>query len=391
MICRHPPAQKWNPLEIPSLPPLPEQCIYKRLENGSNHSGHNTSSNSIVRHVSTKGYRLVSGHLSSQVSKAGQASRGNNIQPSRIGNSPFGKFSPRALQNGPPSLSCSSSEDSFRLRTGIPDGSIPPTMSEVEVSSILLNLVLSDSMMNLHKDHNFESCTVCVCNSNIKGADAGVFLPDALVPGIEEPQYKCTCGFSAVVNRSRSQFAGLFYEDEVDITGLYYDPMEGKAKTTLMLDAKRESSSCNFIDLLVDLLRSQATYIMSSSNIFSRSDLRVLSHLPQVRDVFKTDACHIVYLALKSGKMALDSYQKLNLESLEHRTGRHTLHEWQFQLAEVPSNNQDVVKFLRLLQPILQESVQKKPKGFRDVGSNVFCFGSSDLETVPSTSWSWNR
>ena len=355
VICRHPSAVRYNPLDIPTIPPLPSDCIYKRLD--ANLNG-NANQSGIVRQMNLKGYRLVSSHPAGQVSKCG--SRGS--LPSRSNNSPFGRFSPpRAHQpNGPPSLS---SEDSFRMRTvATTTGVMGKTMSDVEISSILLNLVLSDSMLNLHKDHNFESCTVCVCNSNIKGADAGVFLPDALVPGIEEPQYKCTCGFSAVINRSRSQFAGLFYEDEVDITGLFYDPLEGKAKTTLMLDLKRTNSSTNFIDLLIDLLRSQSTYIMSSSSIFSRSDLRVLHQLPQVRDVFKTDACQIVYLALKSGKMALDSYQKLNLEYPEHRIARHTLHEWQFNLTDVPYNNQGVVKFLRILQPILQESVQKKPK-----------------------------
>lgn len=363
MVCRHPSSTKYNPLDIPTLPPLPNECIYKRSETDSIHSG-NSSQNSIVRHLNSKGYRLISSHLQGQVSSksANSSSRGNG-QPARMVNSPFGgRFSPRAhLQNGPPSLS---SEDSFRMRTVIPaNGSTVSTMAaDTEVSSILLNLVLSDSLLNLHKDHNFESCTVCVCNNNIKGADAGVFLPDALVPGIEEPQYKCTCGFSAVINRSRSQFAGLFYEDEVDITGLYYDPMDGKSKTTLMLDVKRANSETNFIDLFVDLLRSQSTYIMSSSSIFSRSDLRVVHQLPQIRDVFKTDACQIVYLALKSGKMALDCYQKLNLDSIDHRVARHTVHDWQFKVADVPCNNQDVVKFLRLLQPILQESVQKKPK-----------------------------
>lgn len=91
---------------------------------------------------------------------------------------------------------------------------------------------------------------------NIRGADAGVYLmnntndrslsgismpqpgspyPGAMVhpplygmlspqhhpqtPAIEEDSVRCSCGFSAVVNRRMSHRSGLFYEDEMEITG----------------------------------------------------------------------------------------------------------------------------------------------------------------------------
>lgn len=69
--------------------------------------------------------------------------------------------------------------------------------------------------MNLLKDCNFDSCCICVCNMNIKGADVGVYIPDPT----QEAQYRCTCGFSAVMNRKFGNNSGLFLEDELDIIG----------------------------------------------------------------------------------------------------------------------------------------------------------------------------
>lgn len=66
---------------------------------------------------------------------------------------------------------------------------------------------------------------------NIRGADSGVYLwgsplspdspspsPNPGAPPDEEP-IRCSCGFSAVVNRRLAHRAGLFYEDEMEITG----------------------------------------------------------------------------------------------------------------------------------------------------------------------------
>lgn len=50
---------------------------------------------------------------------------------------------------------------------------------------------------------------------NIRGADAATYLNEVSAGwgegGDEEPP-RCTCGFSAVVNRRRAHRAGLFYE-----------------------------------------------------------------------------------------------------------------------------------------------------------------------------------
>lgn len=52
-----------------------------------------------------------------------------------------------------------------------------------EVNSVLVNILLYDTALNVFRDHNFDSSSVCVCNAdtqkigNIRGADSGVYVP----------------------------------------------------------------------------------------------------------------------------------------------------------------------------------------------------------------------
>lgn len=140
--------------------------------------------------------------------------------------------------------------------------STPSVQRTPEASSLLVNILLADTALNIFRDHNFDSCTLCVCNAglkvvgNIRGADAGVYLMNSSsdrsltgvniqqpgspyhsnmvqpplygilspqhhpqIAAIEEDSVRCSCGFSAVVNRRMAHRSGLFYEDEMEITG----------------------------------------------------------------------------------------------------------------------------------------------------------------------------
>ena len=120
----------------------------------------------------------------------------------------------------------------------------------------MLNIILGDSLLNVFRDHNFDSCSVCVCVSDgqncvgtIRGPDALFYLPEATnstvsnqntttsmnpnqypnigglgsgfmpTTGQDDESCRCNCGFSAIVNRRLSHQAGLFYEDEAEIVG----------------------------------------------------------------------------------------------------------------------------------------------------------------------------
>ena len=277
----------------------------------------------------------------------------------------------------------------------------------MEVCSVIVNIALSDSILNLHKDHNFDSCTICVCNMNIKGADAGIFLPESLIPGLDEPQYKCTCGFSAMVNRRKSQYSGLFYEDEVEVTGLHYEPLEVfRQRRGLpavseydkqvhgLLGSLTHGELTPVASLLLELVRGQCSYTVSSSSflfktlyselihgrrinkslsslISSDSSLNVVQRSSPPKEleagsIVQSDCCEIAFLAVVQGKSILESFPRIPPAVVKNENRKKTrnsvLHEWQFWPTEAPDNNHDAVKFLRSLQPIIQESVQKKPK-----------------------------
>ena len=121
---------------------------------------------------------------------------------------------PRSVGGGPPSLASphhhhhqqqhqhhqhnhlhNHSVNSVRsVATPMSAASPPPT-----ANSLTVNLVLSDSLLNLYRDINFNSCTMCVCTNdgNIRGGESLLYLPDIN----SEEDYDCKCGYSAVVNR----------------------------------------------------------------------------------------------------------------------------------------------------------------------------------------------
>ena len=108
------------------------------------------------------------------------------------------------------------------------------------LNSVCLNLNLSDTLLNIYRDINFDSCTLCVCNNNnIYGLDNSIYILNDVFDtmnemvvrqphkpaenGPNQPQNPhqitpnqslminhhanmtntvCTCGFSSVVNRS---------------------------------------------------------------------------------------------------------------------------------------------------------------------------------------------
>lgn len=286
------------------------------------------------------------------------------------------------------------------------DDQVKPSIS-VESNALLLNLALSDSLLNLHKDHNFDSCTLCVCNNSIKDTSCHLFPADSLVAGTDtETPFKCMCGFSAVVNRRMSQYAGLFYEDELEVIGVPYEPRESITgdKSVLSLFGNLEPGAISeATSLLLDIVRSQCSYTIPSASIFSKcqfpgfpstggqsslaivdstaaaatssSTAVVTSSLSRQLNklentIARSDSSAISALILLAGKDALDSFPKIPADRLRGIRDS-VLHPWQFSYAPFPPNNHDTVRFLRKLQPLLQESVQKKPTKMWEVTYSV--------------------
>ncbi|XP_076632005.1 mediator complex subunit skuld isoform X1 [Colletes latitarsis] len=239
-----------------------------------------------------------------------------------------------------------------------------------ESNSLIVNILLGDTALNIFRDHNFDSCSLCVCNAgpkvvgNIKGADAGVYLAHSWSGGAlfqDDDQIRCSCGFSAVVNRRLAHRAGLFYEDEMEITGIAEDPTE-KKKTSLVTIACGGAKPSEGLDAIppnvLELLREQCLIIQSSASSLYRASriyaaMKSYSMLtPTVNMLEFNDGNEVSLAALDQGKIDGTHNERTNRVNGVHR--------WVFLRAKGPQCSGDIVRMMRALQPLLEDAVQKK-------------------------------
>ncbi|XP_013416581.1 mediator of RNA polymerase II transcription subunit 13-like isoform X2 [Lingula anatina] len=236
-----------------------------------------------------------------------------------------------------------------------------------EAHGLVLNIVLSETLLNLFKDHNYDSCNICVCQGNIKGSDVGLYLDDPT----NEPQYRCTCGFSAVRNRICGQNSGLFYEDELEITGIPHDHYERRKPSLLAIEPKKDENGVSKTgsstlssdipqDLLL-LLQETFSFFFPASAFRIYNQLGSLGGAPLDTPLMEIkDGCDACYTALEQGRQATDNCSSQKLE--ESVVKASCLHKWPYthRGAILPTNPQDVVRLLKSLQPLLQDAIQKK-------------------------------
>ena len=275
-----------------------------------------------------------------------------------------------------------------------------------EINSLTINILLGDTALNQFRDHNFDSCSLCVCNAgqkvvgNIRGADAAMYLTPSQLNSstsvtsssssnmvtttsqsqfyhhnnnnlnqspmycsstncnvnhsqqlfhysggmmfqnaaanlhsphhnhnhnqhhqhphqhhhgpqsnaststanstanansntsgaVEEESIRCTCGFSAIMNRKLSHKCGLFYEDELEIAGIADNPSELKQRSliTILMSLFSVDNSTNSFEStaiaanreqlldpvphsIIELIREQCFMLQSMSNSLHRA------------------------------------------------------------------------------------------------------------------------
>ncbi|XP_044252330.1 mediator of RNA polymerase II transcription subunit 13-like isoform X1 [Tribolium madens] len=292
----------------------------------------------------------------------------------------------------------------------------PSVQRTPEANSLALNILLTDTASNIFRDHNFDSCTLCVCNAggrvvgNIRGADAGVYLissscdkthssvqqPSSPFPGaclgqpppygsmlspphhqqllVDEDGIRCSCGFSAVVNRRLAHGSGLFYEDEMEITGIAEDPGEKKkpsllsflvATNSIKLDPSIDRDQVDVLPHgLLELIREQCVVIPNTANALCRAARYVCSkpNFNNIHVLEYSDSNEVTIIALEQSKNIFDNLPVCKLEdSSKSKSGvGYAVHRWPFLRANGPQCNQDIVRVMRSLQPLLQEAIQKK-------------------------------
>ncbi|RZF40528.1 hypothetical protein LSTR_LSTR000407 [Laodelphax striatellus] len=275
-------------------------------------------------------------------------------------------------------------------RPPCPQYSPPPVMVQKppvagrppEADSLVVNILLGDTALNIFRDHNFDSCTLCVCNAtpkcvgNIRGADAAAYLPapgatPPFPPGVgfspephpaDDDPIRCNCGFSAVVNRRLSHRSGLFFEDELEITGL--SPEE---TTDHAVDPNAALS-------VMDLVKQQCVVVHSLSNSLYRAarQHRPVSAPATLSLLEFTDSDRVTVAALEQGRLAHVEATTVSVCKVEEMAARQaatchtaaskapTVHRWGFLRARGPRCSQDIVRIMKSLQPLLQDAVQKK-------------------------------
>ncbi|XP_026154135.1 mediator of RNA polymerase II transcription subunit 13-like isoform X2 [Mastacembelus armatus] len=265
--------------------------------------------------------------------------------------------------------------------TSLPLSSVEPLPrpgpSLPEAHSLYTILLLSDSVLNIFKDRNFDSCCICACNMNVKGADVGVYIPDSTC----EDQYRCMCGFSAIVNRRLAHGTGLFLEDELNIFGrtsevgraaerrlalCRRDPTMGDPKAKRPQDAAPASPS------VMILLQEQCSQPISSlaslhlplsCSCHGRKGALVQSWMSEKQWADGSDACVECYNALEQGLQYVDNPIGGKVDPAVVRST--AFHSWPHMNVVDMSmlSSQDMVRMLLSLQPFLQDAIQKKRTG----------------------------
>lgn len=75
-----------------------------------------------------------------------------------------------------------------------------------------------------------------------------------------------------------------------------------------------------------------------------------------------TDGNEVTHLALEQGRQAIIDSSLLSMCKMEefHRNKLGCVHRWPYLRASGPQCNQDIVRVMKCLQPLLQEAIQKK-------------------------------
>lgn len=119
-----------------------------------------------------------------------------------------------------------------------------------------------------------------------------------------------------------------------------------------LLELIREQ--CVFIPSTVNALCRAARYVCTKPTVFNNS-IHVLEY---------SDSNEVTTIALEQSKQTFDSLAICKLEDSHQKHGKSingfAVHQWPFLRASGPQCNQDIVRVMKSLQPLLQEAIQKK-------------------------------
>ena len=243
----------------------------------------------------------------------------------------------------------------------------PPPTTAPPANALTINLVLSDSLLNLFRDINFNSCTMCVCTNdgNIKGGESLLYLPEFA----GEDDFDCKCGYSAVVNRKLSNLAGMFLEDEREVTGVQEDCYFRKKPSLLLQDPKSgqlDEQRFNERSMVVDTVGAELVAAVhqqaglaasrhSSIMTYSQQYLRAIANEPHMNYLQEEmDSQDTVWSSLETVRASATSDCKSDLDTNNKAS---CLHKWAVLPSSGPTCSEDIVRVMKVLLPVLEVSL----------------------------------
>lgn len=190
---------------------------------------------------------------------------------------------------------------------------------------------------------------------NIKGADVGLYIPDSS----NEDQYRCTCGFSAIMNRKLGYNSGLFIEDELDIFGKTSDIGQAAERRLMICQsnlisqmgegARRTQEPPMSLLLLLQNQHTQPFTSLSCLDYMSSNNRQTLPCMNWSYDRLQADSNDSwieCFNALEQGRQYVDNPTGGKVDEALVRSA--TVHSWPH------SNGMDPYRFLSPLEVCLK-------------------------------------
>ncbi|CAH8493990.1 unnamed protein product [Dicrocoelium dendriticum] len=268
-----------------------------------------------------------------------------------------------------------------------------------ESDAILVNIMLSDSMLNLFRDHNFDSCNICECSSSVMGSEidlylvncapaagsgktqrpslgsvgsgsAGGFGPHDLVNGSAFGcANECKCGFSAVMNQKYVVNGNLFYEDEVEVTSLFLpsEHMPDRPRVYSSPPVYNQklgwwagpcSPSHEHLMLLLRMMQTVYDELCVRQLMDTLRRLRSPSLLDSIKEdmIEYDDACTLVAAALSESCISHDSKSRDAGNVSNSRVAVNPSFLFKAR-SKIPENHNDQIRLLATMRPWLQEAI----------------------------------
>uniref|UniRef100_A0A1I7VHE0 Mediator of RNA polymerase II transcription subunit 13 n=1 Tax=Loa loa TaxID=7209 RepID=A0A1I7VHE0_LOALO len=282
--------------------------------------------------------------------------------------------------------------------TAVPTSNI---RTNPEGKSLVLAVLLQDTVLDLHYDSVFDACPICSCNGSIRAKELGVYItpPEVLRQPAAQQQLivskptsgfynntsnSCNCGFSAVRHRYLSMKAGLFAEDAKEATDINETQSQPAIPHTIWFDSM-SGRDMNFIALL-----REQTLVRDLGGLLDQVTLLSLQceRASQTERIGSDSSKHCEYIISEVDQRELPlvfqaacevACMEMNCRRPPHDVRSVLLHDWGVQVSNEmrEPRESECMALLQEIGPILEESLR--------IARSSPLFGSNNIVEGPLT------